>query len=245
MLPKTEAVINWIRRQFKDIPAGKAIIGISGGKDSTIAAALCVEALGADRVIGVLMPQGVQKDISDSYEVVATLKLQYHVVNIGAACEALYHSISDAVFLCGGKKAVETKILLPEEVIASKLEAKKSKVAEKDVIKNDGIIEMRQADKYGKIEVMTLRNKSSLINYIHHITALGKLSYGTVKIQYKGSIGADGLLKENSKIIQKGEPLSYDDIAKAWNVFHLIPSNGIVLYNYHTSDIVLMLSVIK
>jgi NAD+ synthase len=112
MLQKTEAVINWIREQFKDIPDGHAIIGISGGKDSTIAAALCVEALGADRVIGVLMPQGVQKDISDSYEVVASLKLQYHVVNIGAACEALYHSISDAVFLCGGKKAVETNSMI-------------------------------------------------------------------------------------------------------------------------------------
>lgn len=112
MQRKTEAVINWIREQFKDIPDGHAIIGISGGKDSTIAAALCVEALGADRVIGVLMPQGVQKDISDSYEVVATLKLQYHVVNIGAACEALYHSISDAVFLCGGKNAVESNSMI-------------------------------------------------------------------------------------------------------------------------------------
>jgi NAD+ synthase len=112
MLKITEQCINWIREQFKDIPDGKAIIGISGGKDSTIAAALCVEALGADRVIGVLMPQGKQNDINDSYEVVATLKLQYHVVNIGAACEALYHSISDAVFLCGGKKAVETNSMI-------------------------------------------------------------------------------------------------------------------------------------
>jgi NAD+ synthase len=103
MLQKTEAVINWIRERFKDIPDGHAIIGISGGKDSTIAAALCVEALGADRVIGVLMPQGKQKDINDSYEVVASLKLQYHVVNIGSACEELYHFIDDAVFLCYGK----------------------------------------------------------------------------------------------------------------------------------------------
>ena len=142
------------------------------------------------------------------------------------------------------KKEVVTKILLPEEVIASKLEAKKAKVAEKDVIKNDGKIEMREAHTFGKIGVMTLRNKSSLINYIHHITALGKLSYGTVKIQYKGSIGADGLLKENSKVVQKGEALTYDDIAKAWNVFHLIPSTSLVLYNYHTSDIIMMLSVI-
>ena len=112
MLKITEQCINWIKEQFKGIPDGKAIIGISGGKDSTIAAALCVEALGADRVIGVLMPQGKQNDINDSYEVVASLKLQYHVVNIGATCEALYHSISDAVFLCGGKKAVETNSMI-------------------------------------------------------------------------------------------------------------------------------------
>ena len=143
------------------------------------------------------------------------------------------------------KKEVETKILLPEEVVASKLEAKKAKVAEKDVIKNDGKIEMRQADKYGKISVMTLRNKSSFTNYVHHITAMGILKNGTVKIQYKGSIGADGLLKENSKIVQKGEPLTYDDIAKAWNFFHIIPNDSITLYNYHTSDIVMMLSVVK
>jgi NAD+ synthase len=106
MLKVTEDCINWIKEQFKDISDGKAIIGISGGKDSTVAAALCVEALGADRVIGVLMPQGVQKDISDSYAVVATLQLQYHVVNIGNTCDALYNSISDAVFLSNGKNAV-------------------------------------------------------------------------------------------------------------------------------------------
>lgn len=112
MLKVTSDCINWIKEQFKDNTNGKAIIGISGGKDSTVAAALCVEALGADRVIGVLMPQGTQKDINDSYEVVATLKLQYHVVNIGATCEALYHSISDAVFLSGGKNAVENNSMI-------------------------------------------------------------------------------------------------------------------------------------
>jgi len=100
MLPKTEAVINWIREQFKDIPEGHAIIGISGGKDSTIAAALCVEALGADRVIGVLMPQGEQKDIIDSFEVVNRLKIPYHLVDIGSTCDELYRSINEVVFIC-------------------------------------------------------------------------------------------------------------------------------------------------
>ena len=111
-MTKTTQCIEWIKDYFKDNPDGKAIIGISGGKDSTIAAALCVEALGADRVIGVLMPQGIQRDISDSYEVVARLKLQYHVVNIGAACEELYHFLADAVFLCGGEKAIKENTMI-------------------------------------------------------------------------------------------------------------------------------------
>lgn len=109
---KTEACIEWIKDYFKDNPDGKAIIGISGGKDSTIAAALCVEALGGDRVIGVLMPNEYQSDISDSYEVVARLNLQYHVVNIGSACRELYRFLADAVFLSGGKRAIEENTMI-------------------------------------------------------------------------------------------------------------------------------------
>ena len=112
MKEKTLNVINWIKDYYSNNPDGKAIIGISGGKDSTITAALCVEALGADRVIGVLMPQGKQNDIFDSYEVVARLKLQYHVVNIGAACEELYRFLADAVFLCGGMRAVKENTMI-------------------------------------------------------------------------------------------------------------------------------------
>ncbi len=60
----------------------KAIIGISGGKDSTIAAALLVEALGKDRVIGVLMPDGDQKDIGDSRKVCEYLDIPNYTINI-------------------------------------------------------------------------------------------------------------------------------------------------------------------
>ena len=111
-MAQTKECINWIKNYFADNPDGKAIIGISGGKDSTIAAALCVEALGADRVIGVLMPQGKQNDISDSYEVVTRLNLQYHVVNIGSACEELYRFLADAVFLSGGMRAVKENTMI-------------------------------------------------------------------------------------------------------------------------------------
>ena len=110
MQTKIDNITRWIRTQVPE--GGKAIIGISGGKDSTIAAALCVRALGADNVIGVLMPQGVQKDISDSYAVVARLQLQYYVVNIGETCEALYNSISDAALLSNGKNAVRSNSVI-------------------------------------------------------------------------------------------------------------------------------------
>ena len=86
---KTQACIQWIKDYYKDNPDGKAIIGISGGKDSTIAAALCVEALGADRVVGVMMPQGQQTDIDDSTEVCDLLGIIPLTINIGLTCFTL------------------------------------------------------------------------------------------------------------------------------------------------------------
>lgn len=89
-----EEIIYFIRKYFlENGPTSKAVIGISGGKDSAIAAALLVDALGADRVIGVLMPQNIQKDIDDSSRVCIALGIEYYIVNIGKACEALYKEL--------------------------------------------------------------------------------------------------------------------------------------------------------
>ena len=80
----TDDLIEYIRNYFNaEGPNSKAVIGISGGKDSTVAAALCVEALGKDRVIGVKMPCNGQKDISDSNEVIAILGIESHELDIG------------------------------------------------------------------------------------------------------------------------------------------------------------------
>ena len=76
----------------------KAIIGISGGKDSTIAAALLVRALGAENVFGVLMPCGEQADIADSYKVVEYLHIPHVEVNIGQAMEKLTEAIHGGLF---------------------------------------------------------------------------------------------------------------------------------------------------
>lgn len=92
-----DALIQWIRDYFgKNGPNCSAVVGISGGKDSTIVAALCKEALGADRVVGVLMPNGVQSDIDDAQTVVNHLGIPHMTVNIGATYEALTHAIVQA-----------------------------------------------------------------------------------------------------------------------------------------------------
>ena len=82
-MKESEKVIEWIKQYFKD--NGKdcnAIIGISGGCDSSVAAALLVKALGKDKVIGVLMPNGDQYDIDCSYQLVKFLDIKYYVINI-------------------------------------------------------------------------------------------------------------------------------------------------------------------
>lgn len=82
--------VEWIRDFFaKNGPDCNAVLGISGGKDSSVAAALCVEALGADRVIGVLMPCGEQADIDCSLKLVNHLGIRHYIVNIKDAVEGL------------------------------------------------------------------------------------------------------------------------------------------------------------
>lgn len=88
-----EELINWIRNYFRENgPECNAVVGISGGKDSTIVAALCCEALGKDRVIGVLMPQGVQSDIDVAREVVKYLDIDSHEINIAGTVNTLLES---------------------------------------------------------------------------------------------------------------------------------------------------------
>lgn len=88
--------VEWIRAFFEHNGAGcNAVIGISGGKDSSVAAALCVEALGKDRVIGVLMPCGEQKDIDMAYKLTEHLGIKYFVVNIKDALDGILNNIPE------------------------------------------------------------------------------------------------------------------------------------------------------
>lgn len=95
-LGEIENVKEWIRYWFEDNgPQADAVIGISGGKDSTIVAKLLVDALGKDRVVGVLMPNGEQKDISDSQRVVEFLGIRNYTVNIADAYSGLITNIPE------------------------------------------------------------------------------------------------------------------------------------------------------
>ena len=89
-----DACVKWIKEFFENNgPGCNAVIGISGGKDSSVAAALCVEALGSDRVIGVLMPKGEQHDIDCAYKLVNHLGIRHYVVNIKDAVDGLLENL--------------------------------------------------------------------------------------------------------------------------------------------------------
>lgn len=93
----TEDLVAWIQDWFERNGKGcNAVVGISGGKDSSVTAALCAKALGKDRVVGVLMPNNVQSDIADAQKLVAHLGIRNYTVNIGAATSALMNSIKEA-----------------------------------------------------------------------------------------------------------------------------------------------------
>ena len=111
--------VEWIRDFFeKNGPGCNAVVGISGGKDSSITAALCVEALGKDRVIGVLMPKGEQHDIDMAYMLVNHLGIKYYVVNIKDAVDGLLNSMPKELNI-----SEQTKINLPPRIRMSTLYA--------------------------------------------------------------------------------------------------------------------------
>ena len=86
----TEECVAWIRDFFAENGRGcNAVVGISGGKDSSVVAALCVKALGKDRVIGVLMPCGEQSDIDMAKLLVKHLGIRHYIINIRDAVEGL------------------------------------------------------------------------------------------------------------------------------------------------------------
>ncbi len=108
----TEKCVNWIKDFFEKNGKGcNAVLGISGGKDSSVCAALCVKALGKERVIGVLMPQGEQFDINYSKELCQFLDIKNYTVDIKKAVDGVYDAIGDSFEISN-----QTKFNLPARI---------------------------------------------------------------------------------------------------------------------------------
>ncbi len=91
-----EKVRDKLIEEIRNTGFKKVILGISGGKDSSVAAALCARALGPENVYGIMLPDGVQKDLSDSQRICEALKINARTVNIGPIHTALNaQSIND------------------------------------------------------------------------------------------------------------------------------------------------------
>ena len=104
-----DEIVQWIRDYFAE--NGKdccAVTGISGGKDSSVVAALCVQALGAERVYAVLMPQGQQHDIGVSRELVAHLGIKHSVINIKDSVESILGAIKEGGIIPNRQSEVNT-----------------------------------------------------------------------------------------------------------------------------------------
>ena len=111
--------VEWIRDFFEESGKGcNAIVGISGGKDSSIVAALCVEALGKDRVMGVLMPNGEQSDISYSYFLCGNLGIKFVTVPIEDAVNGVLNAMKENMDISD-----QTLINLPARIRMSTLYA--------------------------------------------------------------------------------------------------------------------------
>lgn len=113
-------IVAWIRAWFERNGKGcNAIVGVSGGKDSSVAAALCVEALGKERVIGVLMPNGEQSDIAMSRLLVSHLGIRHYVVNIHDGYQGLLGEVRQVL----GEVSRDTEINLAPRLRMSTLYA--------------------------------------------------------------------------------------------------------------------------
>lgn len=95
----TRNVVNWTKSILEKNHQTKVVIGISGGKDSSVVAAICAKAIGPENVIGVMMPCGIQKDIADSQKLIDFLGIKSTTVNIGNAFNDLCNAIKLGVEL--------------------------------------------------------------------------------------------------------------------------------------------------
>lgn len=115
-----DRVVQWIRDWFEENGKGcNMVVGVSGGKDSTITLALGVQALGKSRVLGVLMPNGEQKDIEDSIAICESLGVRYITIDIHDAVQSILDNVSSEL----SEPSNQTIVNLPPRIRMSTLYA--------------------------------------------------------------------------------------------------------------------------
>lgn len=189
----TEATVKWIRDWFEtNGPGCNAILGISGGKDSSIAAALCVEALGADRVIGVMMPNGDQSDINMAELLVNHLGIEHHIINIKEAFDSIISEIEKT----GIEVSSDTIINLPPRLRMSTLyavsQSRKGRVVNTCNLSEDWVgYSTRYGDSVGDFSPMSCFTTAE-------IRAMGRhLGIPSVLIEKVPSDGLSGMSDED------------------------------------------------
>ena len=105
-------LIDWMRAQMAACGGKTAVVGISGGKDSSVTAALCIRAYGRENVLGVLMPDGVQPDIDYSNGLVDVLGLHHITFNIHGGTSGILEEMERA----GLTPSRQTRVNLPSRM---------------------------------------------------------------------------------------------------------------------------------
>lgn len=134
-------IIEWIKMSMEKSGGKKAVIGISGGKDSSVVAALSVKALGKENVIGVLMPDGIQRDISFAQDLCKALDIKSTIVNIEAMTSAFLNEIDKIDRDILDDTSRQTRLNLPPRVRMTLLYAISQSIEDARVINTSNLSE--------------------------------------------------------------------------------------------------------
>lgn len=137
----TQDLIKWTKESIEITGGKKVIIGISGGKDSSVVAALCVKALGKENVIGVLMPDGVQNDINYAKELCSFLDIKSIDINIRDITNSILYSLNIINDVIIPEISNQTKVNIPPRVRMTLLYAISQSIDDSRVINTSNISE--------------------------------------------------------------------------------------------------------
>ncbi|MGO1371292.1 MAG: NAD(+) synthase [Senegalia sp. (in: firmicutes)] len=137
----TDDLVEWIKDMMENSGGQKAIIGISGGKDSSVVAGLCVRALGKENVFGILMPHGLQYDISYSYEICKHLGIKYKEVPITKMMNSFFNELENIKGDFIEDISKQTKLNLPPRIRMSLLYAISQSIESSRVVNTSNLSE--------------------------------------------------------------------------------------------------------